>query len=149
MRSLSAFVITVALVLVTAGSTIAQKKPDFSGTWTLDPNSGIGPSQLTITQDTDTLTLAISFEKDGVVLTTTYNLDGSESVNQAFGGPAIVSRATWEGNRLVIVTPRNVGGKEVEQRDALAIAGADLVFETMRFDLQGGATAVRLVYEKG
>jgi hypothetical protein len=31
MRSPSAFVIMAALVLVTAGSTIAQKKPDFSG----------------------------------------------------------------------------------------------------------------------
>jgi len=147
MRSPSAFVITVALVLITSGTTIAQTKPDFSGTWALDPDSGIGPPQLT--QDANTLTVATSFDKGGLVLTTTYNLDGSESVNRAFGGPAIVSRATWEGNRLVIVTPRNVGGKEVEQRDALAMAGGDLVFETTRFDLQGAATAVRLVYTKG
>jgi hypothetical protein len=41
-----------------------------------------------------------------------------------------------------------VGGKDVEQRDALAMAGADLVFETTRFDLQGGSSAVRLVYTK-
>jgi hypothetical protein len=148
MRPPSAFVIMAALVLVTAGSTIAQKKPDFSGTWTLDPDSGIGPPRLTVTQDIDTLTVATSFDKGGLVLTTTYNLDGSESMNQAFGSPAVVSRATGEGDRLVIVTPRNVGGKDVEQRDALAMAGADLVFETTRFDLQGGSSAVRLVYTK-
>ena len=152
MHSLTAFVSTTALVLCTASGAFAQKTPDFSGTWTLDPASipaapaggGLNPPrQLTLTQNA--VTLAISWTLDGTTTTMTYNLDGSESRNQDG-----VSKATWQNNRLVIATPRNLGGSEIVLRRVLSLDGGHLVIEMEQPDPQGGkATVVRFIFKKG
>jgi hypothetical protein len=153
MRSLTAFVITAALVLCTASGAVAQAQPDLSGTWTFDPTSlpadaggpgGISPPrQLTLAQDAERLT--ISFLQNGATTTMTYELDGSESRNEDG-----VSTATWQDDRLVIVTSQSFGGRKVEQRRVLSLDGDDLVLELPGpMPRQGGEpTVVRLVYRK-
>lgn len=102
-------------ILMIAGSWLqAPAKPDFSGRWTLDARRSTstpsGPaamfgSSFVAKQDAKTLTLDITFP--GGSLQAVYLLDGSDSRN-TMPGPAgdevIVSRASWDGSRLVIVT---------------------------------------------
>jgi hypothetical protein len=151
MRLLTAFVGTAALVLFTASGAFAQARPDFSGTWTLDPTSasaagGRGlnpPPQLTITQDDNALTM--SWTQVGTT-TETLHLDGSESKTRM----GSVQKATWEANRIVVVIRQNLGGNEIEQRRVFSMDGGNLVIELARPDVPGGdPTVVRVVYKKG
>jgi hypothetical protein len=105
----------IALLLAAAGTfQQAPVRPDFSGQWTLDQQrststptgvAGMLGSSFTAKQDAKTLTLDISIV--GGHLQAIYNLDGADSRN-VMPGPAgdevIVSRATWDADRLVIVT---------------------------------------------
>ena len=155
MRFLTAFVSTAALVLFAVSSALAQTRPDFAGTWTLDPASlpaapaggggrGVNPPpQLTFTQDADTVTM--SWTQDGRKSTETFHLDGSESTTQT----GSVMKATWEANRIVVVIRANLGGNVVEQRRVLSIDRGDLVIELALPDPRGGdPTVVRIVYKK-
>jgi hypothetical protein len=137
---------------LTASSAFAQARPDFSGTWTLDPASasaaggrGINPPpQLTITQDDNTLTM--SWTQEGTTRTETLNLDGSESTRPA----GSVQKATWEANRIVVVIRQTLGGNVIEQRRVLSMDGGNLVIELAMPDVQGGdPTVARVVYKKG
>ena len=106
--------VTVGVLLFATGLP-AQGKPDFSGKWinvTPEPAPGeawllagkmvIGPcgEGCTIAQDAATLT---------VIRTTpfieqkhSYKLDGSASKNKGGRGQEVVSKAMWEGNKIVI-----------------------------------------------
>ena len=116
----------VPLVVACLLSSQAPARPDFSGEWVLDQRqstptpsgvAGMLGSSFAAKQDLKTLTLDITFP--GGSLRAVYNLDGSESRN-VMPGPAgdevIVSRATWDGNRLVIVT------KSTETQDGKPVA---------------------------
>ena len=148
MRLLTAFVSTAALVLFTASGASAQARPDFSGTWTLDPTSApaalSAPPQLTLTQDAKTLTM--SWTQEGRTTTETLQLDGSESQTRV----GSVQKATWEANRIVVVIRQNLGGNEIEQRRVLSMDGGNLVIELARPDVPGGdPLVVRVVYKRG
>jgi hypothetical protein len=158
MRILTAFVTTAALVLFTASGAFGQARPDFSGTWTLDPASapaavaggrggGVNPPpQLTFTQDADTVTMSWTQERSGRKTTETFHLDGSESTTQS--GSAM--RATWEANTIVVIIRADLGGNVMEQRRVLSIDRGNLVIELMMPDpLGGNPTTVRVVYKKG
>lgn len=176
MRRLTVFVGTAALVLFTASGVFAQATPDFSGKWTMDPASapaapgggapgaaggrggrggGMGAgfgAEFTAKQDANTLT--ITRTQGDATVTETYRLDGTESKNQQpgrRGGPPtdVISKASWEGNRLVIVTQLNFGGNNIEQRRVLSMDGGNLVVEMTTPNPQGGdPNTVRLVYKK-
>jgi len=125
--------ITLILVLTVAGLQAQQAekpapRPDFSGQWVLDlqpapgakgsPGAMLGGS-FTAKQDAKVLTLTI--EAYGRTVVAAYNLDGSDSKLMSPTGPgqpdeAIISHATWEGDRLVIKTTtiETVEGKSVE-----------------------------------
>jgi hypothetical protein len=172
MQRLIAFAGVAALVLGSAIGVHAQAKPDFSGKWTMDPASapappagggggggrggrggGGGPfgQEFAAKQDANTLTITRMQGDQAVV--TTFNLDGSESKNTVAGrgGPQEqVSKATWEGNRLVITTSVNFGGNAVEQRRVLSMDGGNLVIEQTNPGRGGGEpTTTKLVYKKG
>ena len=165
--------IAVALAVVAALSVSAQGRPDFSGKWAMDPASapaadagggggrgggrgggggGLGFGQeFTAKQDAKVLT--ITRMQGDQTITATYNLDGSESKNMVAGRGGQqeqVSKATWDGNRLVIVTSLNFGGNAVEQRRVLSIDGGSLVVEQTNPGRGGGeATTAKVVYKKG
>jgi len=133
--------IIAAAVLAVATLAWAQK-PDFSGTWTLDPASepagggggrgggrgGLGPGPATVKQTADALTIERTMGDNKVV--TTYKLDGSESKNQMMGrgGEAqeVVSTAKWDGPKLVITSKTPNG----ESTQAWTVDGSTLTIET-------------------
>ncbi len=118
-RTRLAWGMTVLSVLCAcaAGAT-AQDRPDFSGKWAADrarsTRTGADGvvrmalmlgSEFTARQDATTLTLQIT--SGSVQVTAVYRLDGSESTNMSPGDAghpavAVVSRAAWNGARLVI-----------------------------------------------
>ena len=153
-----------ALSLVFAASVAqAQGKPDFSGSWTLvqDPNAaptggrggggGLGMAA-TLTQDAKTLTVTRTTQNGEVK--TVYNLDGSESknmMNMRGGQVEQVSKASWEGAKLVITTNFQMGENAVTRTESYTLdASGQLVVSTTAPGRGGGepTTTVR-TYKKG
>ena len=106
----------IALCLASLLSPV-QPRPDFSGAWAFDrektmqqPPSTDGRlviaamlgDEFVASQDPRALHLTI--KAMGQTLNVTYNLDGSESRNISPGDIPVVSRASWEGNTLVILS---------------------------------------------
>ncbi|NUR56134.1 MAG: hypothetical protein HOQ29_16960 [Acidobacteria bacterium] len=105
------------LVVALAVSGYAQKKPDLSGTWTVDTEkSGAAPAPggagrgfmgmtgpITIMQTVD----SVSIESQGRqgAMTRTYKLDGTETEIQ-MGPMTAKGKAKWDGDKLVIETTR-------------------------------------------
>lgn len=93
-----------------ATSAFAQTTPDFSGSWKLNvAKSDFGPLPPPETR-TDVITQSATQLKDAVSssgpdgkmdLNLTYNLDGSETLNQ-FRGADVKSTAKWSGSSLAV-----------------------------------------------
>ena len=141
MRTLLTATLVIGLVIPAAG----QSRPDLSGSWALEKDrssqtqksastvavAGLLGDKFTAKQDAKTLTLVISVPMLGREVTAVYNLDGSESKNLNPQGPGmadepIFSRATWEGDRLVIATRGStlINGKPLESKRVIWI-GSD------------------------
>ena len=144
--------VIAAAVLAVATVAFAQK-PDFSGTWTLDPEaSGAPPAgtggggggggqrggggPMTVKQTADTI--SIERQGQGGAMTTTYKLDGSES-DITMGQMTAKASAKWDGNKLVITTKSERG----EQTQTWSLAGGVLTIEGT-----GGRGPSKRVYKK-
>jgi hypothetical protein len=162
----------------------AQAPADFSGTWTLVPparaagvargsappalsaqgdmGSGWGP-QLTIAQDDAALTVVYTYFVPRDMqppLTFKYPLNGNavtHTVNLGRGPQEQVSKASWRGASLAIVTTHKfvnpADGKAMtsEMTQVLSLETPDtLVIETTRPGvLGGGPSTTRTMYRKG
>jgi hypothetical protein len=153
-----------ALSLVFAASVAqAQDKPNFSGSWTLvvDPNapppsgrgggSGLGQAA-TLTQDAKTLTITRTTQSGEVKIV--YNLDGSDSKNMMMGRGGQteqVSKAVWEGNKLVVTTNFQMGENAVTRTETFALdASGQLVVSRTQPGRGGGEpTTTTQTYKKG
>ena len=152
-----------ALSLVFAASIAqAQDKPNFSGSWTVvaDPNAaptagrggggGLGQAA-TITQDAKTLTVTRTTQNGEVKLV--YNLDGSESKNmvQGRGGQTEqVSKATWDGNKLVITTNMMMGENAVTRTQTMSLDASGQLVVTVSGPGRGGEVMTNTqTYKKG
>ena len=149
--------ITAAAVLAVASLALAQGKPDFSGTWTLDEQAsgmaaagggapagggggggrgGFGGGALgnggTVKQTGDTLTIERTMGENKV--TTTYKLDGSESKNTMMGRGGnqmeSVSTAKFDAQSLVITTKIDMGNGPQETTQKWSLAGGTLTVES-------------------
>ena len=154
----------IIAVAVLAVATIAfAQKPDFSGTWTLDPEaSGMqagggggrgagrgmaGPMSVKLTGDTLSIERTMGENK----VTTTYKLDGTESINKQTMGRGenmreveLKSTAKWDGSKLVISTQRpGQGGEMMTTTETWSMEGGNLVIE-----ITGGRGAAKRVYKK-
>ena len=144
--------VIAAAILAVATLAWAQK-PDFSGTWTLDPaaseggaapggggggggrgggrGGGLGQGG-TVKQTADALTVERTIGENKI--TSTYKLDGSESKNTMMGrgGQSVeaVSTAKWDGQTLVITTKTDMGGGPMETTQKWAVSGSTLTIET-------------------
>ena len=151
----------VLSAVVTAGA--QQKTPDFSGMWVLAKDrssqttsgsvvvsvSGLLGDKFSAVQDAKTLTLT-RLQGDQTV-TETVNLDGSETreMIEALGGTRErVSRATWDGNKLVINATLSVDGKILQQNRVMSMEGGNLVIEQIGPG-GGGPATIRRVFKKG
>ncbi|HEY0874021.1 MAG TPA: hypothetical protein VGD94_11150 [Vicinamibacterales bacterium] len=140
--------VIAAAILAIATVAYAQK-PDFSGTWTLDPDaSGMtgggggrgggrgmaGPMVVKMAGDT----LMVERQMGGNAVTTTYKLDGSESINKQTMGRGENARevetkstAKWDGSKLVISTQRpGMGGEMMTATETWSLEGGNLVIES-------------------
>ena len=106
-------------VLLALAATL-QAPADFSGRWEFDREKTMQPGPdgrivvaamlgdaVVVKQDPKTITFTI--DAGGLLVKAVYNLDGSESRNISPGPPEqpeipVVSRASWDGKRLVILS---------------------------------------------
>lgn len=146
--------VAVTTVAILAVATLAwAQRPDFSGTWTLDPDAsgmaaggapggggggrggrggmGLGQSA-TVKQTADTLTVERTIGDNKIV--SNYKLDGSESRNTMMGRGGnqteAVSVAKWDGQTLTITTKQEMGGQSFESTQRWTLAGNVLTVET-------------------
>ena len=140
--------IIAAAIFAVASVTYAQK-PDFSGTWTLDPEASgapaggggggggrgggaLGNGPAVVKQTADTLTIERTMGDNKV--TSTYKLDGSESKNTMMGrgGTPVesVSTAKFDGAKLTITTKQDMGGQMVESTQNWTLSGNVLTVES-------------------
>jgi hypothetical protein len=133
----------VIAAAILAVATAWAQKPDFSGTWTLDPASApaggggggggaLGNGPATVKQTADALTIDRTMGDNKVTLT--YKLDGTESRNMMMGRGGqqadSLSTAKWDGPKLTIVTKQEMGGQVTESTQVWSIEGSTLTVET-------------------
>ncbi len=118
--------LTSAALVLFAGTALAQAKPNFSGKWTLIPDTatvqlqGISPgggemgglaSEATITQDDKTITITRATPTMGE-FKSIFNLDGTEtysSVSVQGQQIPLTMKTRWEEKKLITSTWANVG----------------------------------------
>ena len=142
--------IIAAAVFAVAAVAFAQAKPDFSGTWTLDPEASgmaagggpgggggrgggaLGNGPATVKQTADTLTIERTMGENKVTLT--YKLDGTESKNTMMGrgGNQMESTSTakLDGSTLTITTKQDMGNGPMESTQKWTLAGSVLTVES-------------------
>lgn len=109
--------LTAVIVVALAVAGFAQK-PDFSGTWTPEPNpaaaagggGGGGGRGMAGPMTVKQTATELSVERQGRngAMTTTYKLDGSETDIQ-MGQMTAKASAKWDGSKLVITTKTDNG----------------------------------------
>jgi hypothetical protein len=126
----SALLSSTAVLLLVSSSAFAQTKPNFTGKWTILPDStvaqqgmprggaamgGLG-EEATLTQDDKTLT--VSRQGPNGLLTTAFNLDGSETYQSIDIGNGnmidLALKAKWDGNKLATSTGFSIQGQAFE-----------------------------------
>ncbi len=168
MRRMTALLGATAIVLATT-SALAQKT-SFAGTWVREaPAAGAAEAgcgggrggggggggwgmEPTITQDATTLTVKwVNPGREGgepTPQTRTYKLDGTESKNSIMrGGQAteVVSKASWDGAKLVIKTTTPAG----ETTTVVSIEAGKLTIAVTNPGREGGApTTNTITYTK-
>jgi hypothetical protein len=134
----------IAAAILAVATVAWAQKPDFSGTWTLDPASApaaggrgggagaLGNGPATVKQTADELTIERTMGDAKVTLT--YKLDGSESRNMIVGRGGqradSVSTAKWDGPRLTIVTKQEMDGQVAESTQVWTVEASTLTVET-------------------
>lgn len=152
MRAVARFVGSLAVLGVLAASAQAQDKPNFGGTWKLDPSQsqmgggmggraggggaggggarqggGMAAQEVTITQDGTSLRITMTMM--GEARTLTYAIGGGPSTNAAtmgrMGGESVTT-TVWDGNRLVTAGTTNVttpqGGMSIQMREVRTLS---------------------------
>ena len=150
--------LTAVLAVALAITGYAQK-PDFSGVWTPDAAAapagggggrGMAPGPMTVTQKGDTLTIERSMGDTKV--SSTYKLDGTESVNKMMRGTTEVetkSTAKWDGSKLTIVTKQAApDGSVRESSQTWSLEGGNLVVDSTRPGRDGSPMTTKTTYKK-
>ena len=148
--------LTAVLAVALAVVGYAQK-PDFSGVWTPEAaatggggggRGGGGP--MTVTQKGDTL--SIERTQGDSKVTSTYKLDGTESVNKMTGRGGeieVKSTAKWDGSKLTIVSKQPAqDGTVRESTQTWSLEGGNLVVESTRPGRDGTPTTTKTTYKK-
>jgi hypothetical protein len=122
--------ISLAVVLVSA-----EGKVNFSGTWILDKSKSDVSQFIGVGEDaekTQNASMTMVVDQQGASLRVTrilktqgderkeihtYKIDGNETTNTGFRGETVVTRAFWEGDKLVVVSTRT---KRVLMKDISA-----------------------------
>ena len=152
---------TAALVVALAVAGYAQK-PDFSGVWTPDAAAaapagggggggrGMAAGPMSVTHKGDSLVIERTMGDNKV--TSTYKLDGTESINKMMGRGGEVetkSTAKWDGSKLTIVTKQaGQDGTVRESSQTWSLEGGNLVVESTRQGREGAPVTAKTTYKK-
>lgn len=161
MKRKLAMTAVLAVALAVAGN---AQKPDFSGVWTPEAPAaaapaggggggggrGMAPGPMSVTHKGDSLVIERTMGDNKV--SSTYKLDGTESVNKQMGrGGAeveIKSTAKWDGGKLTIVSKQAApNGSVRESTQTWSLEGGNLVVESTRTGPNGPVTA-KSTYKK-
>lgn len=135
-----------------------EQRTDFSGTWESQElvfnNEGVvGGSVIKIEQTADVIRIRRTYGRESIKnppVILTIRLDGSQSENPYYAvhrpglSGAITSRATWAGNRLVIVTTRTMTDSvkktvtKTDTRETFSLDGRRLTVERVVTPNGGG-----------
>ena len=144
-------------IVLCAGSLAAQgRKPNFSGTWKMDPaKSDYGtmetPQSVTrkIVHEEPNVTMVVTQKNSRGDMTTEfkYATDGKEYVNKTRLGEAR-STLRWDGDALLLSTRRTVMGRDLRIDDRWTLS-ADGRTMTITGKITGGAdNDYTIVFEK-
>lgn len=112
----------LAMLLMIAAAVQAADKPNFSGTWKMDPDKSVfGPvpptESLVLTIDHKEPAISVHQTSNGPEgdrnITSKYSTDGKETTNDFMGTP-VKSKVHWDGNTLMIDSSLDAGGMEVK-----------------------------------
>jgi hypothetical protein len=145
MKSARSSVFALVVLLGSAASTPAQDRPDFSGTWRLDPSRSesamqaepIGTVTLHITQTANEIRIETVTARTHSI--ETFNLNGRD-VQLANGA----GRARWFGEMLVVDTVRDVRGVSVTTKQSRRVTadGSEMHVDNV-LEVQHGYTLAK------
>lgn len=140
--------------------TAFSKNPDFSGKWalnkaesTMNADFSFAPLQLTIVQDGNTMTSERVSEWQGEKFTfsSSYTLDGKESLNEGFQGAEIVSIAEWakkDKSLSIATTFEGMNGEEIHVLATYKKDGKQLIIDNKVTGGPGDGSSETWVYDK-
>lgn len=156
-----AITLGLALLLGTSPQTLAQARPDFSGTWKFNQGKsspGIAgntpnvpfPSQIVVKQTQGELYVESTSVRQAP-LKAVFKLDGSKVTVEAPRGISETGEARFEGATLVVTTRRSfsspAGETVVDFKEIWSLNGSALTIEKTRTESGDLATA-KAVYDK-
>jgi hypothetical protein len=151
---------TAVLAVALAVTGYAQK-PDFSGVWTPEAPAagapagggggrGMAAGPMTVTHKGDSLVIERTMGENKV--TSTYKLDGTESVNKQMGrGGEVEVKATakWDGSKLTIIEKRAApDGSVRESSQTWSLEAGNLVVERTQPGREGAPMTTKVTYKK-
>ena len=137
--------IAILVACLSSGGHSAQPRTDFSGRWTFDQQKSMQPGpdgrvvlapmlgdDFVVIQNPSSLTFRINIQ--GTTVVAIYDVTGAESENVSPGDVKVTSRASWEGEKLVIdsVSEGTETGRPVTVRTKRVIwidKAGDLIIE--------------------
>jgi hypothetical protein len=150
--------LVVPLLVLSAGTLLAQSKPNFSGEWTLVPaKSDFGmmppPSSAVqkVTHNEPQLKVVNTQTGDQGTMTTesSYTTDGKECVNSGMMGAEVKSKLKWDGNALVIDSSMDFQGTAVTITNRWALSeDGKILTVNIHFASPMGEGDAKMVYEK-
>jgi hypothetical protein len=154
-------IVVLALAAIVPAIVAAQGRPNFSGTWkftaSTPPNYpgsngwGVPSPTIVLTQSATELTIE-SGQFGATPMKVVYKLDGSDTIWQApsssqSGSTAVVrwrTKATWDGNRLVLYTWNTALN---QMRDIISLADGRLTI-VRATEQPGPSTNATLTYSR-
>jgi hypothetical protein len=145
----------LAVAVILSVGLLAQEKPNFAGTWVLDPaksemggggrGPGGAPGPITITQTATELTVERTMGETTVK--TVYKFDGTQSVNETPRGKStIVSK--WEGAKLVSTIKSETQRGTMESTETRSLAADGTMVVEMTMNTPNGPMTRKMVYNK-
>ena len=172
MRRVTAMMSAAAFLVFTASTVFAQGKPDFNGKWTMEMPAGGAAAAgggggrggggggrggggggggfncgMTCTITVTGSSMKIERMQGDQAVTNTFALDGTDSKNPGRGGAEVITKAKWDGNKVVFSTSLDMGGTAVTATQTLSIEGGKLTI--VRNSGRDGATPTTQTYTKG
>ena len=153
--------VALLLVLGVSSAWAQGAKPNFSGTWQLDPaKSEFGPmppptSMVTTIEHKDPKVVIKSAQKSDqgdVVNERTITTDGKPNINKLktqMGDQDVTSTTNWSGNQLVTEFKMEINGTGLEFRDTYSLSpDGKMLTVTRDIKSEQGPLAMKMVFNK-